>query len=97
MGLSSSKRKAIDLVHGYSYQKNDAAALIETHLELVRKIAFYYRGKVGNVVEVDDLLQLGMVGLVEAAHNYSAKEDIPFAAYAKLRVKGSSLVQTRSH
>jgi RNA polymerase sigma factor for flagellar operon FliA len=77
------------LVHGYSYQKNDAAALIETHLELVRKIAFYYRGKVGNVAEVDDLLQLGMVGLVEAAHNYSPKEDIPFAAYAKLRIKGA--------
>ena len=77
------------MVHGYSYQKNDAAALIETHLELVRKIAFYYRGKVGNVAEVDDLLQLGMVGLVEAAHNYSPKENIPFAAYAKLRIKGA--------
>ena len=77
------------MVHGYSYQKNDAAALIETHLELVRKIAFYYRGKVGNVAEVDDLLQLGMIGLVEAAHNYSPKEDIPFAAYAKLRIKGA--------
>ena len=30
-----------------------------------------------------------MVGLVEAAHNYSPKEDIPFSAYAKLRIKGA--------
>ncbi|MEK9571348.1 MAG: sigma-70 family RNA polymerase sigma factor, partial [Paracoccaceae bacterium] len=44
---------------------------------------------VGKVVEVDDLLQLGMVGLIEAAHNYTPKQDVTFASYAKLRVKGA--------
>ncbi len=34
-------------------------------------------GRVGKVVEVDDLLQLGMVGLIEAAHNYTLKKMFP--------------------
>lgn len=77
------------MVHGYTYQQKGPSELIEENLELVKKIAFYYRGRVGNLIEIDDLLQLGMVGLVEAAHNYSPKENVPFAVYAKLRVKGS--------
>ena len=89
MELNSSKFKEYFLAHGYTYQKDDASSLIESNLELVKKIAFYYRGRVGSIVEVDDLLQLGMVGLVEAAHNYSPKENVPFAAYAKLRIKGA--------
>jgi RNA polymerase sigma factor for flagellar operon FliA len=63
--------------------------LINDNLEIVKKIAFYYRGRVGKILDVDDLLQLGMLGLVEAAHNYSPKENVPFAAYATLRIKGS--------
>ena len=77
------------MVHGYTYQQKGPSELIEENLELVKTIAFYYRGRVGNLIEIDDLLQLGMVGLVEAAHNYSPKENVPFAVYAKLRVKGS--------
>jgi RNA polymerase sigma factor for flagellar operon FliA len=77
------------MFHGYTYQQKGPSELIEENLELVKTIAFYYRGRVGNLIEIDDLLQLGMVGLVEAAHNYSPKENVPFAVYAKLRVKGS--------
>jgi RNA polymerase sigma factor for flagellar operon FliA len=77
------------MVHGYTYQQKGPSELIEENLELVKKIAFYYRGRVGKIIEIDDLLQLGMVGLVEAAHNYSPKENVPFAVYARLRVKGS--------
>src|SRR5210317_711426 len=77
------------MVHGYTYQQKGPSELIEENLELVKKIAFYYRGRVGKIMEIDDLLQLGMVGLVEAAHNYSPKENVPFAVYARLRIKGA--------
>ena len=63
--------------------------LINDNLDIVKKIAFYYVGRVGKVVEVDDLLQLGMVGLIEAAHNYTPKDDVSFSSYARLRVKGA--------
>jgi len=75
--------------HGYSYHKDNKDELINEHLELVKRIAYYYRGRVGKIIEIEDLLQLGMVGLVEAAHNYSPQNDVPFASYAKLRIKGA--------
>jgi RNA polymerase sigma factor for flagellar operon FliA len=77
------------MVHGYMHNNKGPSDLIDDNLELVKKIAFYYRGRVGKILDVDDLLQLGMLGLVEAAHNYSPKENVPFAAYATLRIKGS--------
>jgi len=76
-------------MHGYNHNSDDKAQLINDNLDIVKKIAFYYVGRVGKVVEVDDLLQLGMVGLIEAAHNYTPKQDVTFASYAKLRVKGA--------
>ena len=77
------------MMHGYSHNNDDRAKLINDNLDIVKKIAFYYVGRVGKVVEVDDLLQLGMVGLIEAAHNYTPKDDVSFSSYARLRVQGA--------
>ena len=81
--------KDLVTMHGYNHNSDDKAQLINDNLDIVKKIAFYYVGRVGKVVEVDDLLQLGMVGLIEAAHNYTPKQDVSFSSYAKLRVKGA--------
>ena len=77
------------MLHGYQHKQDLKSQLINDNLEIVKKIAFYYVGRVGQVVDVDDLLQLGMVGLIEAAHNYEPREDVSFVSYAKLRVKGA--------
>ena len=76
------------MMHGYNHNTDDKAQLINDNLDIVKKIAFFYVGRVGKVVEVDDLLQLGMVGLIEAAHNYTPQDDVSFVNYARLRVKG---------
>ena len=77
------------MMHGYTHNSDDKAQLINDNLDIVKKIAFFYVGRVGKVVEVDDLLQLGMVGLIEAAHNYTPKENVTFVTYARLRIKGA--------
>ena len=79
----------LQMKHRYSNHKDTKDELINENLELVKRIAYYYRGRVGKIIEIEDLLQLGMVGLVEAAHNYSPQNDVPFASYAKLRIKGA--------
>ena len=63
--------------------------LIENNLELVKKIAWQIFGRVQKVVEVEDLIQQGMEGLVFAAQKYSPKEGVNFAQYAQLRIRGS--------
>ena len=69
------------MLHGYQHKQDLKSQLINDNLEIVKKIAFYYVGRVGQVVDVDDLLQLGMVGLIEAAHNYEPREDVSFVSY----------------
>ncbi len=76
-------------MHTYTQKADDKSVLINDNLNIVKKIAFYYVGRVHQVVEVDDLLQIGMVGLIEAAHNYAPQEGVTFENYARLRVKGS--------
>ena len=66
-----------------------ADQLIEGHTNLVKKYAFFYAGRVQKAVEVEDLLQVGMIGLIEAAHNYKPKDGVSFESYARLRIKGS--------
>ena len=63
--------------------------LIQDNLDLVKKIAWQLHGRVQNIVEVEDLIQQGMEGLVHAAQKYSPKEGVNFAQYAQLRIRGS--------
>ncbi len=63
--------------------------LIQDNLDLVRKIAWQLHGRDQNIVEVEDLIQQGMEGLVHAAQKYSPKEGVNFSQYAQLRIRGS--------
>ena len=63
--------------------------LIQGNLDLVKKIAWQLHGRVQNIVEVEDLIQQGMEGLVHAAQKYSPKEGVNFPQYAQLRIRGS--------
>ena len=63
--------------------------LIQDNLNLVKKIAWQLHGRVQNIVEVEDLIQQGMEGLVHAAQKYSPKEGVNFSQYAQLRIRGS--------
>ena len=63
--------------------------LIESNLELVKKIAWQVFGRAYKVVEVEDLIQQGMEGLVFAAQKYSPKDGVTFQQYAQLRIRGS--------
>ena len=62
--------------------------LINSCKNLVKKIAWHYHGRVKNIVEVEDLIQIGMLGLVTAAQNFVEKPGVAFVSYAKIRIKG---------
>ena len=62
--------------------------LIKGCLSLVKKIAWHYHGRVKNVIEIDDLIQIGMLGLVTAAENFIEKPGVTFSSYARIRIKG---------
>lgn len=82
-------------IEGYQNSQVDRENLINKHVELVRRIAFKIHGRVGQYAEVDDLIQYGVIGLIEAANNYSNLKDGAFPNYASVRIKGAIIDHLR--
>ncbi|WP_412563283.1 sigma-70 family RNA polymerase sigma factor [Thalassobius sp. MITS945101] len=75
---------------GYAAQtKKDPDTLVKEHMPLVRKLAWHFMGRVGQFAEIDDLLQAGYLGLIDAARRYTPQEGVSFSAYAAIRVRGA--------
>lgn len=83
-------------LRGYPEQAPAADRLAETHLNLARKIAWHVHGRVGQRVEIDDLLQVAHMGLVEAARRYTPQPGVAFAAYAAIRIRGALMDHLRN-
>ena len=73
----------------------DPRRLIADHGRLVRKIAWHVHGRAHGSVEIEDLVQIGMLALVEAAGVFVQRPDASFATYATLRVKGAMIDHLR--
>jgi RNA polymerase sigma factor for flagellar operon FliA len=71
--------------------RREADALVVRHAELVKRIAFHLAGRLPPSVEVEDLVQAGMIGLLEAATNYSADRGASFETYAGIRIRGAMI------
>ncbi len=71
-------------------------ALVRGTMPLVRKIAWHVHGRVSSAIEVEDLIQIGMVALVEAAGGYEDRGHA-FATYATLRIRGAMIDHLRRH
>jgi RNA polymerase sigma factor FliA len=68
--------------------------LARQYMPLVRKIAWHVHGRVSTAIEVEDLLQIGMVALVEAANGYEDR-GFGFATYAQMRIRGAMIDHLR--
>jgi len=69
--------------------------LVEQHATLVKRIAYHLISRLPSCVQVDDLIQAGMIGLLEAARNYDATQGASFETYAGIRIRGSMLDEIR--
>ena len=69
--------------------------MVIQHVPLVKRIAFHLMGRLPNTVLVDDLIQAGMLGLLEAVKNYDTAQGASFDTYAGIRIRGSMLDEVR--
>lgn len=82
-----------------TYQKQvkpTPEVLVRTHMPLVRRIAWHVHARVASTIEVEDLAQIGMVALVEAANSFEDRGHA-FATYATLRIRGAMIDHLRRH
>src|SRR5690606_15300023 len=80
-------------VHMYSHaQSRDSQyQLIERYAPLVKRIAYHLLGRLPACVQVEDLMQVGMLGLLESDKNYDSCEGASFETYADIRIRGDML------
>lgn len=69
--------------------------LIQKNLGMVKQLARHLMSRLPPTVQFDDLIQAGMIGLIEAANHYQGEKGAAFATYASIRIKGSMLDEIR--
>jgi len=69
--------------------------IVEQHAILVKRIAYHLIARLPHTVDIDDLIQTGMIGLMDAAQNYDANQGASFETYAGIRIRGSMLDEIR--
>ncbi|MDH5693010.1 MAG: RNA polymerase sigma factor FliA [Gammaproteobacteria bacterium] len=74
---------------------DDFNNVIAKYSPLVKRIAYHLMARLPSSVVVDDLIQAGMVGLLEASKNYKAELGASFETYAGIRIRGSMLDELR--
>ncbi len=69
--------------------------LVTRHAGLVKRIAFHLINRMPETVQVDDLIQAGMLGLLEASSHFDASQGASFETYAGIRIRGAMLDELR--
>jgi RNA polymerase sigma factor for flagellar operon FliA len=69
--------------------------MVERHAPLVKRIAYHLLARLPASVLVDDLIQSGMIGLIEAAKNFDGSKGASFETFAGIRIRGSMLDEIR--
>jgi RNA polymerase sigma factor for flagellar operon FliA len=73
----------------------DAQINIEDYAPLVKRIAYHMMMRMPASVQVDDLIQAGMIGLIEASQKYDASRGASFETYAGIRIRGAIVDEMR--
>lgn len=74
----------------------DVGERVSRFLPMVRKLAWHLSGSTGPSLDVEDLIQAGLVALTECAQRHEGPGEDGFAAYARLRVRGAMVDLLRS-
>ncbi len=75
----------------------DRSALIKQYQPLVRRLAHYMMAKLPASVEVDDLIQVGLIGLADALSRYESAQGVQFETFATQRIRGAMLDELRGN
>lgn len=77
--------------------KSGPADLLTQYAPLVRRLALQLIAKLPASVELDDLIQSGMLGLLDAASRYQDDQGAKFETYATQRIRGAMLDELRAN
>ncbi len=73
----------------------DSSDQVIRHASLVKRIAYHLLNRLPPTVQVDDLIQAGMIGLLEAASKFNATMGASFETFAGIRIRGAMIDEIR--
>lgn len=76
-------------------QKGELEQQLTEHMALVKRLAHHLSARLPSCVQIDDLFQAGMIGLLEALNKYDASQGAQFTTYATIRIRGAMLDELR--
>jgi RNA polymerase sigma factor FliA len=77
-------------------KQDQKCEMLAKHSTMVKKLAYQLKAKLPPSVELDDLIQAGMIGLLDAINRYEDTHGAQFETYAAQRIRGSMLDELRS-
>lgn len=85
------------LTYGPRTRARDENALVQQHLPLVRRLAWYVHGALSTAIEVEDLVQVGLVALVEGIAVFEDRGQVTLKQYLTTRIRGAMIDELRRH
>ena len=79
----------------YQQARPQGEELVLAHLGLVKRVALHLKARVPAYMELDELIQVGMMGLLEASRVFDAGKGVDFENFAHSRVRGAMLDEVR--
>ncbi len=79
----------------YSSRHDDREQLLHQYSPLVKRIALHLLARLPRNVQLDDLMQAGMIGLLEAARKYDQQKGASFETFVGIRIRGAMLDEVR--
>ena len=65
------------------------------HIGLVKRVALHLKTRLPNFMEIDELIQVGTIGIIEAAKSFDNSKGVEFEIFARTRIRGAILDQVR--
>jgi len=81
----------------HAVQKPNLDALVREHAPLVKRIAYHLMARLPPSVQIEDLIQAGMEGLLESARHYDPGQGASFETYAGILIRGAMLDELRRY
>lgn len=69
--------------------------LMTQYAPLVKRVAYHMMGRLPSNVQLDDMVQAGMIGLFEALKGYDMSRGASFETYARIRIRGAMIDEVR--
>lgn len=79
----------------YAATVDNRTQIVQQHTNLVKRIAHHMVARLPASVQVDDLIQAGMIGLLEASGNFDHSKGASFETFAGIRIRGAMLDEIR--